>query len=249
MCSSDLQLDPAGLAALDITLTNASGIAAAPIAEFVLGQVLAIWKNLRLFDQQQAGKIWKRQETTLVAGKTFGIVGLGAIGRATAKRARAFDMRVIATSRRALRGEMDPDADELYPPGEVSALLGQSDVVLASLPATPETDRFFDAERFAAFKQGSIFANIARGAIVDEAALIEALAAGRPAKAILDVTAVEPNPPESPLWAHPDVHLSPHSSTSMEGYGDRLIDLFLDNYARLERGEAFKNVEIGRAHV
>mgnify|MGYP003343958695 CR=1 FL=1 len=140
------QLDPAGLAALDITLTNASGIAAAPIAEFVLGQVLAIWKNLRLFDQQQAGKIWKRQETTLVAGKTFGIVGLGAIGRATAKRARAFDMRVIATSRRALRGEMDPDADELYPPGEVSALLGQSDVVLASLPATPETDRFFDAE-------------------------------------------------------------------------------------------------------
>ena len=236
------QLDPLGLAELGITLTNASGIAAAPIAEFVLAQLLGIWKSIRLFDQQQRDKVWRRAHTDLVAGKTLGIVGLGAIGRATARRARGFEMRVLGTTRRASPGAADPDVDELFAVGDLTGMLGQCDAVLASMPATPLTTNFFDAECFAAFKAGSIFCNVSRGAIVDESALIAALDAGRPAKAILDVTAIEPNPPDSPLWEHPNVYLSPHSSTSMEGYGERVIELFLSNLARWRANEPLQNV-------
>ncbi|MCB1742573.1 MAG: D-2-hydroxyacid dehydrogenase [Gammaproteobacteria bacterium] len=236
------QLDPPGLAELGITLTNASGVAAAPIAEFVMAQLLAIWKELRLIDQQQRDKVWRRTQTALVAGKTLGIVGLGAIGRATATRARAFQMHVLGTARRATAGQQDPDVDELFPLAELDRMLTRCDAVLASMPATPDTAGYFDAARFAAFKPGAIFCNVSRGAIVDEPALLAALDAGRPARAVLDVTAVEPNPPESPLWHHPSVHLSPHSSTSMEGYGERLVELFLDNLARWQAGEPLRNV-------
>ena len=235
------QLDPPGLAELGITLTNASGVAAAPIAEFVMARLLAIWKNLRLFDDQQHQKIWKRQETTLAAGKTLGIVGLGAIGRATATRARAFDIRVLA-ARRTQPEQTDPDVDELFTLDRLNDMLSQCDAVLASMPATPDTTHFFDADRFAAFKAGSIFCNVSRGAIVDEPALIEALEASHPAQAILDVTAAEPNPADSPLWHHRAVHLTPHSSTSMEGYGERLIQLFVDNLARWRTGQPLHNV-------
>lgn len=236
------QLDPPGLAALGITLTNASGVAAAPIAEFVLAQMLGVWKNIRLFDRLQRDNVWKRQDTSLVPGKTLGIVGLGAIGRATAIRARAFDMRVLGSTRRATPGMADRDVDELFAVDSIDQMLGRCDAVLASIPATPDTVRYFDANRFAAFKTGSLFCNISRGAIVYEPALLAALDAGRPAKAILDVTAVEPNPPESPLWEHPNVHLSPHASTSVDGYGERIIDLFLENLARWRANEPLRNV-------
>lgn len=236
------QLDPPGLASIGITLTNASGVAAAPIAEYVLAHFLAVWKRIRLFDEQQQAREWKRQETALVIGKTLGIIGLGAIGRATAVRARAFGIRVLATSRRSASGTDDDDADLLFSPERVDEMLSQSDAVLASMPATPATFGYFDAERFAAFKEGSVFCNISRGSIVDEAALLAALKENRPATAVLDVTAVEPNPGNSPLWHHPQIHLTPHSSTSMEGYGDRLLDLFLDNVARWQRGDSLRNV-------
>jgi len=236
------QLDPAGLSKLGITLTNASGVAAMPIAEFVFAQVLALWKNLRLFDSQQRDRVWQRQRTRLAAGRTFGIVGLGAIGRATAMRAKAFGMRVLATSRRAASGVADPDVDELFALRDVDTLLEQCDAVLASMPSTADTFEFFDAKRFAAFKPGSVFCNVSRGAIVNERALMEALERGRPAQAVLDVTAVEPNPPDSPLWHHPGVYLSPHSSTSMDGYDERLAYLFLQNFARWQAGQSLRNV-------
>ncbi|MEM7250826.1 MAG: D-2-hydroxyacid dehydrogenase [Pseudomonadota bacterium] len=236
------QLDPPGLSALNIVLTNASGVAAAPISEFVFAQLLSIWKNLRHFDQLQRDKIWRREQTTLVAGKTLGVVGLGAIGRATAVRARAFGMRVLATSRRAEEGACDPDVDGLFPLQELNAMLSHSDAVLASMPATPDTERYFNRARFAAFKEGAIFCNISRGAIVDEDALIVALDNGRPGWAVLDVTAVEPNPPESPLWTHPRVLLSPHSSTSMDGYAERIVALFIGNLNRWVAREHLYNI-------
>jgi len=236
------QLDPPGLACLGITLTNASGVAAAPIAEFVLARLLAEWKNLRELDALQRSRTWTRQPTALVAGKVLGIVGLGAIGRATALRARAFGMRVLATARRVRSGDSDPAVDGLFPLTRAGEMLEQCDAVLASMPSTPSTAGYFDGARFAEFKRGSIFCNVSRGAIVDEAALLHALDAERPAVAILDVTAVEPNPPESRLWDHPAVRLSPHSSTSMEGYGERLAELFLENLARWRAGEPLRNV-------
>ena len=236
------QLDPAGLAANGVILTNASGVAAVPIAEYVMAQLLSVWKNLRTYDVQQKTHTWQRQPTFLASGRVLGVVGLGAIGRATARRARAFGMRVLALSRRSHSGAEDPDADRLYSQHEVDAMLGQCDAVLASLPATPETVNYFDAARFAQFKPGSLFCNVARGSVVDEPALLAALERGQPAHAVLDVTAVEPNPPESPLWDHPQVVLTPHASTSMEGYGDRLMDLFIDNIGRYQRGESLRNV-------
>lgn len=226
------QLDPGGLADIGIVLTNASGVAAQPISEFVMAQLLSLWKDLREFDKQQQGKVWQRRHTHLVAGKTLGVVGLGAIGRATAVRARAFDMRVIATSRTGTADRVDPDVDAFVALDQLETLLEQSDAVIASLPSTPATYQLFNAERFRAFRPGAIFCNVSRGAIVDEAALVDALDQGQPGYAVLDVTAVEPNPPTSNLWHHPRVLLSPHASTSMEGYGARLVALFLKNVAR-----------------
>ena len=236
------QLDPAGLAALNITLTNASGVAAVPIAEYVMAHLLALWKNVRVFDTQQKAHSWKLQPTVLAAGRVLGIVGLGAIGRATAKRARAFGMQVFAVSRRAESGADDADVDRHFAAHDVDAMLAQCDAVLASLPATHDTIAYFDAVRFGQFKPGAIFCNVARGSVVDEPALIAALDRGQIAHAVLDVTAVAPNPPDSPLWEHSQVVLTPHASTSMEGYGDRLMDLFIDNIARYQAGDPLRNI-------
>ena len=222
-----------------VVLTNAAGVAAVPIAEFVIGRLLAVWKRFDELAEQQRHRVWKPAFGRQLDGCTIGLVGLGAIGTAVAERARALGMRVLAIRRTSTPS---PAADEVYGPAELHTVLGRSDAVVLSAPSTHETENLFDAPAFAAMKRGAVFCNVARGALVDEDALIDALERGHLGAAILDVTKHEPLPADSPLWAAPRLHLSPHSSASPERYLATLFDLFADNLSRYLRGEPLRNV-------
>lgn len=226
----------------DIVLTNGAGIGAPPIAEWVLARVLQIIKLLPQHDANAREHRWEMALGGQLQGKTMAVVGLGAIGRETARRARAFGVRVLGVRRSWREGLTDPDADELFGPQHLTEVVGRSDIVVLAAPGTDENDNLFDAAMFAAMKPGSIFVNVARGTLVDEAALIDALERGHLRAAAIDVARSEPLPPEDPLWSAPNLYISPHSSTSQEGYAERAFDLFCRNFERFVRGEPLENV-------
>jgi phosphoglycerate dehydrogenase-like enzyme len=228
----------AGLDARTV-VTNAAGVAAVPIAEFVIGRLLAVWKRFDTLADQQVRRVWKPAYGRQLAGCTIGLVGLGAIGTAVAQRARALGMHVLAVRRTTTAS---PDADEVFTPTQLREVLARSDAVVLSAPSTRETENLFDAAAFSAMKRGAVFCNVARGALVDEDALVAALERGLLGSAILDVTKREPLPADSPLWTAPNLYLSPHSSASPERYLESLFDLFADNLDRYVRGEPLRNV-------
>jgi phosphoglycerate dehydrogenase-like enzyme len=234
-------LDDAGLPD-DCVVTNAAGVAAAPIAEFAFGRLLAVWKHFGEIDEAQRAREWKPKFGALVEGLTIGIIGLGAIGTAVAVRARAFGMTTIGTRRSYKEGQDHPAVDELRGAADLHDVLARCDAVVVSAPGTAETENLFDAAAFAAMKPGALFCNVGRGSLVDEPALIGALESGHLGAAILDVTREEPLPAEDPLWRAPNIWISPHCSTSQERYADKLLDLFADNLGRFTRGEELHNV-------
>jgi phosphoglycerate dehydrogenase-like enzyme len=235
-------LVPAGLDDRGVALTNASGVAADSIAEFVIARILEVSKDLRRLAEQQQAHVWRQRWATELMGRTMAVVSLGAIGRATARRARAFGMEVIGTRRSARVGDTDPDADELRPLSDLDAVLARADVVVLAAPATAETADLFDARRFAAMRPGSTFVNVSRGSMVDEAALLAALTSGHLGAAVIDVVKDEPAPPDHPFWDAPRMYLSPHCSASFDRYTDRLFALFEDNLRRLADGRPLRNV-------
>ena len=172
----------------------------------------------------------------------MGIVGLGAIGAAVARRAKAFDVEVLASRRRWQPDMQAPDVDQLYGPDALHELLGRCDVVVLAAAGTPQTENLIDAAALGAMKPGSVFVNVARGNMVDEKALSEALRSGRLAAAAIDVANTEPLPPESALWDVPNLHISPHSSTSQERYFEMVFELFLDNLAAYVAHKPLRNV-------
>ena len=235
------QFDLAELHGMGIRLTTASGVGSVSIAEFVMARLLQVYKHVRTLDRQQTAHEWTLRFGEEVAGRTIGVVGLGAIGREIARRARAFGMTVLATRGSATAGDTDPDVDELHPAADLDAVVGRCDVVVAALPSNASTDKLFDGDRFAAMRDATVFCNVGRGAHVDEDALIAALRSGKLRAAILDVTRVEPLPEDHPLWDIPEVYLSPHSSVSLDRYADNVKALALDNLARYLRGEPMRN--------
>lgn len=224
-----------------VRFTNASGLGAAGIAEFVIGRVLQIWKHLRTFDEQQQRHEWTGMFGTEATGRTLGIAGLGSIGREVARRARAFDMTVLATRASAKPGDVDDAVDELFPAAELDEMLRRCDVVVSTLPSNPSTINLFDADRFAAMPAESIFCNVGRGAHVVEADLIAALESGHLRGAALDVTRVEPLPADDPLWDAPNLYLSPHTSVSLDRYMTNMESLVAKNLARFVAGEPMIN--------
>jgi phosphoglycerate dehydrogenase-like enzyme len=225
----------------NVVVTNAAGVAAVPIAEFVIGRLLQVWKRFDALADQQRRHVWEPAYGRQVAGLTLGLVGLGAIGTAVAERARALRMRVLAVRRRPGE-EGSSGVDEVVGPDGLHDVLTRSDAVVVCAPATPETKNLFDAAAFAAMKPGAVLCNVARGSLVDEGALLDALRSGRLGAAVLDVTGEEPLPADSPLWDSPNVLLSPHSAASLDRYVDSLFDLFADNLGRYVRGEPLRNV-------
>ena len=229
------------LAARGVNLCHAAGAGAPAIAEFVFGRLIEQFRNLRAIDAMQREGAFHRPGGRSLAGRTLGIVGLGAIGSEVARLGRAFGMETIATRRRARPGETSDRVDHLSGPEGLDDLLGRSDVVVLCAPATPETNDLIDEAALARMKPGAVLCNVARGALVDEAALIRALESEQLAAAILDVTRAEPLPAGDPLWTAPNLTLSPHCAIPPDAYDERLLALFADNLRRYAMGQPLLN--------
>jgi phosphoglycerate dehydrogenase-like enzyme len=234
----------AGLGETDIVVTTASGIYSGPLAEFVLMAMLQHAKELDNLRGDKAGKIWRQGAVGTLENKTLCVVGMGSIGRAIARRARPFGMRLVGVKRTVREDDEAWDyADELYPTAELSTALSEADYVAVTLPGTPETRRLLDAEAIAAIKQGAYFANVGRGSVADEAALAEALQSGHLSGAALDVFEVEPLPEESPLWELENVIVSAHTTDVVPDLINAAqTDLFCENLRRYLAGDELLNV-------
>lgn len=232
-----------------VRLTTAAGVAAPSISEFVMARLLEVWKDLREIERLQSERTWRQHTARLVAGKVIGVLGLGAIGTEVARRAKAFDMEVVAITRTVSGRVKPPFVDRLHSSADLVSVLPGLDALVVTAPATPETNRMIGARELAALPPGAIFCNVSRGALVDETALKEALLAGRLGAAVLDVTRQEPLPADDPLWSAPRLFLSPHSSASMDRYWEALVDLFVDNLIRYSRGSPLRNrVDLERGY-
>lgn len=234
-----------GILDLDFTITTMSGVGAVPIAEYCMGVMVMLEKDLHEAMRDQLEHRWNFHFAGQLKGKTCGIVGLGAIGRELAIRARAFGMRVVATRRSAEAGDTDPDVDVLLPSSDLPQLLADSDYVNLCVPLTPDTDGMIGADELALMKPAASIVNIARATVIDTDALLDALRAGRIAGAALDVHDPEPLPEDSPFWDMPNVIVTPHRSGSIHGYFDRAAEFFAENLQRYVRGEPLANV-VGR---
>jgi phosphoglycerate dehydrogenase-like enzyme len=231
-----------GLLDSDFMLTNASGLHATPIGEYVLLQLLMFAKGAPRFIRAQDRGEWVRYMPQELHGKTVGIVGIGHIGREAARLAKAFGCRIIATRRSAVPNAQDDIADELLPPSELPRLLSESDFVVLAVPLTPETRHLIGEDELRAMKSTAVLVNIARGAVVDEAALVRALKEGWIAGAGLDVFEQEPLPPESELWSLENAVISPHISGGTEIYNQRATGIFCENLRRYLAGEPLMNL-------
>lgn len=218
----------------DRILTCSRGASAVPIAEWVLAMMLAFEKRLPetwITAPRPGG--WSRAALGTLHGKTLGLVGLGAIGSAVARRALPFGMRVRAVR----RSRSKPEVEGVERIESISRLASSADHLVVAAASTPATRGFVGREAFAAIKPGVHLVNVARGGIVDQDALREALDDGRVARASLDAVEPEPLPEGHWLYAHPRVRLSPHVSWSMPGAADLLVQVFIDNLRRYRAGE------------
>jgi phosphoglycerate dehydrogenase-like enzyme len=218
-----------------IRVTATKGIHGLPIAEHVLGMILSFARGFHVLGDQQRRKEWKKYlRADEIQGKTVGILGLGNIGRMVAQKCKLMGMRVAALR---LQSTGDPSVDHLYPAAEILSFMAESDYVVITLPLTPDTHHLVGKKQLSAMKQSAYLLNVARGTIVDERALIDALKEGRIAGAGLDVFESEPLPPTSELWGLPNVIVSPHMAALSPYYMDRAIAVFCENLARFVRGD------------
>jgi phosphoglycerate dehydrogenase-like enzyme len=208
------------------------------MSEYVLTTVLDHLQRGPDRRKAQAEHAWRPTPFREVAGTSWLIIGFGAIGQETAKRARPFGAHVTGVRRSS--GD-HPLANAMAKPDQILALLPNADVVVLSLPLSAQTADLVDAKFLAAMKSGSVFVNVGRGGLVDEDALLAALDAGKPEHAILDVFRTEPLPKDSRFWDHPRVTLTPHASPMGTGLSARGDALFLDNLARFVGGQPMLN--------
>jgi phosphoglycerate dehydrogenase-like enzyme len=230
----------AEVAASDVLVTNSRGVFDGSLAEYVLGLVLAFAKDLRGTWERQRRREWQHRDTERVAGTTAVIVGVGPVGRATARLLRAVGVRVRGVGHTARTG--DPDFGDVSASTDLIRLLPEADWVVLVAPLTDETRGLVGAAELAAFLPTARLINVGRGELVDEAALAAALRAGALAGAALDVFEKEPLPPSSPLWNQPGVLVSPHMSADAVGWREQLAEVFLDNLRRWCAGQPLRNV-------
>lgn len=242
------QYDQARFRAHGVRLASAQGVNANAVAEHAMALMLALKRHLHTGRDNQARTHWRpmiadiRAREDELAGKTLLIVGYGGIGSRLARLASAFDMRVIGLKRvpTADKGS----AQDVRPIAELDALLPTADVVALTCPLTPETTDLIDAGRLARMKPSALLINVARGAVVNEPALIAALQSRLIAAAGLDVTAEEPLSRTSPLWGLDNVLLTPHTAGETQAYEDNVLDILLYNLDQLWQGRSRLRNEI-----
>lgn len=228
--------------ALDrVVVTTSSGVHAVPLAEFAVLGMLAVAKDLPGLIAGQRARSWPtvRQPFRELHGQTLVLVGLGDIGRETARLGKALGMRTVGVRRSA--GPPPPHTDEVHGPDRLPELAGRADAMVASLPLTEATAGLIDKATIERLPPGCIFVNVGRGGVVDEEALVEALRGRRIAGAVLDVFATEPLPPSSPLWTLPNVLVSPHAAALSERENERIVALFVADLRRFLDGQPLVN--------
>jgi phosphoglycerate dehydrogenase-like enzyme len=225
-----------------VPLTNGSGVFSPPLGEFALGAILFFAKDFRRMIRSQEAAVWDQFDMPEIAGQTVGIVGYGDIGRAVATRVRPMGMHVLAVKRHIGLYNADPLVDKLYRPEDRLEMIGRCDYVVASAPLTPETRGMISDREFAAMKPHAVVINIGRGPVVDESAMVRALAAGRIKGAALDVFDTEPLPAGHPLYSLKNVLLSPHCADHTPDWLERGMRFFLEQFARFVKGEPLMNV-------
>jgi phosphoglycerate dehydrogenase-like enzyme len=235
------QYDRAVLGPAGIRLASGQGINANAVSEHAIAQILALLRRLPEARDNQAKRHWRgmmgdfaRREDE-AGGKTVVVVGTGRIGGRIAALCKALGMRVVGVRRDA--GRAVAGADETRGVRDLPALLPAADFLVLACPLTDETRGLVDAAALAAMKPTARLVNVARGAVVDEAALIAALREGRLAGAALDVVTAEPLPQDSPLWDMPNVLITPHTAGETHRYEDNVLDMMMENIERMWRGE------------
>lgn len=243
-----MQLDSAGVdaylnlnatpRATPVQLTNLSGFYDRAVAEAALAGILALHRQLPRLLAAQAETRWIKTEVEsairTLDGSAVVLLGAGAIARRLERLLTAFDARVRLFSRTTRPGMLQ--TREM-----LDTALPETDLLISTLPHTPETIGFLNRTRLARLKREAVVVNVGRGSTLDEVALVELLDAGHLAGAVLDVTTIEPLPPNSPLWRHPKVVLTQHTGGRFPGEIDRKVEVFLKNFARFEHGEPLQH--------
>ncbi|HEX5475026.1 MAG TPA: D-2-hydroxyacid dehydrogenase [Vicinamibacterales bacterium] len=231
----------------DVVVTNSRGNSAATIAEHVIAVTLALMRRLPRAWQAQEERRWAQDELSAAGairtlhGSRVLVIGLGAIGAAVATRALAFGAGVVGV-RRHVHAPSPSGLAAVVPPGQLDVQLPAADVVVVAAPQTTETRHLIGAPQLAAMKEDAVLVNVSRGGLIDQAALVRALEAGRPGAVALDVFEHEPLPPDSPLWSHPRVLITPHVAGIHANYWPDAAALFADNLRRFLAGQPLRNV-------
>lgn len=223
-----------------ITVTSASGVLADQVAEHAVGLAIACTRRLPLFLDQQKRKEFVRRPTRDLTGATVGIVGLGGVGRRLAEVLAPFRVRILATDWFPI--DKPRHVEFLGPADALPRVLEEADVVFLCAPLTTHTRGMIDAAALARMKRGAILVNMARGPLVDENALVDALESGHLDSAALDVTPTEPPPPTSRLWTAPRLLITPHVAGQAARRIDAMTDFFCDNLSRYLEGRPLRNL-------
>jgi len=228
----------------DVVFTTAHGNYGDPVADHAFALTLALARGVPACLDSQRRREWNREVgSSLVdlAGRTLTVVGLGDVGEAIARRGEAFGTTVYGTKREPAAYEGRLPAERVLPPDGLDEVVPETDVLVLAVPLTDETRGLVDGAMLAALPDSALLVNVARGPVVDEDALVDALDAGELAGAGLDVFHEEPLPESSPLWDREDVVVTPHVGGRSDAFVDRFVELFLDNYDRRARGESYRN--------
>jgi len=227
-----------------IAFSNAAGNYGPPVADHAFALALGLARGTGRCRDAQRERTWDRgvgDALIDLEGRTLTVVGLGDIGEAIARRGRGFGMELYGTKRRPEAYEGVVADDRVLPPDGLADVLPETDVLALAVPLTGESRGLIDAAALSALPETALVVNVARGAVIDEAALVEALEAGEIAGAGLDVFESEPLPETSPLWDRDDVLLTPHVGGRSEAFVRRFVDLFLENYDRRRADEPVRN--------
>ncbi len=237
--SAGVDLLPEEIRRSRVRIVNASGLHGTAMGEMALEMMLMFAKDAPACFQMKQAREWKRFRPEILKGQTVGILGLGAVGREIARLCKAFGMEVIGVRRSGPPEHPIPDVDRVYPPGRLAEVLSESDFVVLALPLTKETRGMIGEKELRGMKPTAFFINLARGAVVDEGALIRALEEKRIAGAGLDVFIKEPLLPESRFYELPNVIFSPHISGDIPDYELHATEVFCENLRRYLAGEPF----------
>ena len=211
----------------NLAIYNARGVYSIPMAEFVMGGVLQLFKQAKFFHKNQMEHLWdKHRGIQELYGRTVCIVGCGSVGTECAKRFQAFGCEVIGVDKFVRE---DAHYETMVGLEALEQVLPKSDILVLTVPLTEETRYLMNDRTLSLMKEGAILANIARGAVVDEQALVKALEEGKLGGAVLDVFEEEPIGEENPLWGMEEVILTPHNSFVGDGNAGRLADVIMEN--------------------